>query len=47
MVIFSFPSPQKAEEWFSDPEYQELAKHRRAAGELKNLSMIKSLPSRK
>lgn len=47
MVIFSFPSPQKAEKWFNDPEYQELAKHRRAAGKLKNLSMIKSLPSGK
>jgi len=46
-VIFSFPSPEKAREWFNDPEYQELSKHRRAAAELKNLSMIKSLSARK
>ena len=46
-VIFSFPSPEKAREWFNDPEYQELAINRRAAAELKNLSMIKSLPARK
>ena len=46
-VIFSFPSPEKAREWFNDPEYQELSMHRRAAAELKNLSMIKSLPARK
>ena len=46
-IIFSFPSPEKAREWFNDPEYQELAKNRRTAAELKNLSMIKSLPARK
>ena len=46
-ISFSFPSPEKAREWFNDPEYQELAKNRRAAAELKNLSMIKSLPARK
>ena len=46
-IIFSFPSPEKAREWFNDPEYQELAKKRRAAAELRNLSMIKSLPARK
>ena len=46
-VIFSFPSPEKAREWFNDPEYQKLAIHRRTAAELKNLSMIKSLPARK
>ena len=46
-VIFSFPSPEKAREWFNDPDYQKLAIHRRAAAELKNLSMIKSLPARK
>ena len=46
-IIFSFPSPEKAREWYNDPEYQELAKNRRTAAELKNLSMIKSLPARK
>ena len=46
-IIFSFPTPKKAREWFNDPEYQELAKNRRTAAELKNLSMIKSLPARK
>jgi uncharacterized protein (DUF1330 family) len=46
-IIFSFPSPEKAREWFNDPEYQELAKNRRTAAELKNLSMIKNLPARK
>tara|TARA_S200000501_G_scaffold110054_1_gene103364 strand:+ start:281 stop:595 length:315 start_codon:yes stop_codon:yes gene_type:complete len=46
-IIFSFPSPEKARKWFNDPEYQELAKNRRTAAELKNLSMIKSLPARK
>ena len=46
-IIFSFPSPEKAREWFNDSEYQELAKNRRTAAELKNLSMIKSLPARK
>lgn len=46
MIIFTFPSPKKAEEWFNDPEYQGLAKNRRLSSELKNLTMVKSLPSR-
>ena len=46
-VIFSFPSTEKAREWFNDPDYQKLAIHRRTAADLKNLSMIKSLLARK
>ena len=46
MIIFSFPSPQNAEDWFNDPEYQDLAKNRRESSELKNLTMVKSLPLR-
>ena len=46
IIIFTFPSPENAENWFNDPDYQELAKNRRASTVLKNLTMIKSLPPR-
>ena len=46
-VIFTFPSPEAAREWYQDTDYQELAGHRRSSAILKNLTMVKSLPPRK
>ena len=46
IIIFAFPSPESADNWYNDPDYQELAKSRRASAVLKNLTMVKSLPPR-
>ena len=46
IILFTFPSPEAAEGWYNDPEYQELSENRRASTILKNLTMIKSLPPR-
>lgn len=46
VVIFTFPSPEAAREWYKDAEYQKLADNRRASAVLKNLTMVKSLPPR-
>ena len=46
IIIFTFPSPESADNWFNDPDYQELAKKRRVSTVLKNLTMVKSLPPR-
>tara|TARA_B100000886_G_C20259272_1_gene422160 strand:+ start:250 stop:564 length:315 start_codon:yes stop_codon:yes gene_type:complete len=47
LIIFTFPSPEAARDWYNDTEYQELAEHRRSSSILKNLTMVKSLPLRK
>jgi uncharacterized protein (DUF1330 family) len=46
IIIFTFPSPEAAEGWYNDPDYQELAESRRVSAVLKNLTMVKSLPPR-
>ena len=46
LVIFTFPSTEAADAWYNDPDYQELSENRRSSTVLKNLTMVKSLPSR-
>ena len=46
IIIFTFPSVETAENWFNDPDYQELAENRISSTVLKNLTMVKSLPPR-
>lgn len=45
VIIFSFPSEEAADNWWKDPEYQELSAHRRAGAEI-TLQRIKGMPSR-
>lgn len=47
IIIFAFPSEDKAKEWFNDPEYQELSKIRRSSTSIGSLTMVKGLPPRK
>ena len=47
IIIFAFPSEDKAKEWFNDPEYQELSKIRRSSTSITSLTMVKGLPPRK
>ena len=44
-IIFSFPSEEDADNWWGDPEYQELSKHRRAGAEV-ILQRIKGMAPR-
>jgi len=46
MVIFTFPSEQAAKDWYNDPDYQALSKHRRAGTRLEFLTMVHGLPPR-
>jgi uncharacterized protein (DUF1330 family) len=46
MIIFQFPSEQKARAWYADPEYQALAEFRRAGTALEFLAMVRGLPPR-
>jgi uncharacterized protein (DUF1330 family) len=45
VIMFSFPSEEDADNWWTDPEYQELSKHRRAGGEI-TLQRIKGMAPR-
>ena len=45
VIMFSFPSEQDADNWWADPEYQELAVHRKASTEI-TLQRIKGMPPR-
>ena len=47
MIIFKFPSEKYAKDWYSDPEYQSLAKFRRAGTKLEFLTMVKGIPPHK
>ena len=47
VIIFKFPSEDKAREWYADKEYQALSEHRRAGTELGFLALVRSLPPRK
>ena len=46
IVIFQFPSEEAAQNWFGDPDYQELSKHRRAGAALQFLTLVHGLPPR-
>ncbi len=46
MVLFRFPSEAAARAWYDDPDYQELSEHRRAATELKFLTLVHGMPPR-
>ncbi len=46
MVLFTFPSEEKATAWYNDPDYQALSEHRRAGTHLEFLTMLHGLPPR-
>ena len=46
MIIFQFPSEQKAKEWYADAEYQQISEFRRAGTDMEFLTMVKGLPPR-
>ena len=46
MVIFTFPSEERARAWYDDPDYQALSEHRRAGTKLEFLTMVHGLPPR-
>ena len=46
MIIFKFPSEEKARDWFADPEYQALSGHRRVGTALEFLTLVRGLPPR-
>jgi len=47
MIIFSFPSEQKAKEWYADVDYQAISEFRRAGSEMEFLALVHGLPPRK
>ena len=46
IVLFQLPSETAAQAWFGDPEYQAIAKHRRAGTDTQFLTMVHGLPAR-
>lgn len=46
IVLFQLPSETAAQAWFGDPEYQAIAKHRRAGTDMQFLTMVHGLPAR-
>ena len=46
-VLFSFPSAEKARQWYEDPDYQSLSEHRRASTKTQFLRLIHGIPLRK
>ncbi len=46
VIIFTFPSEEKARQWYNDDEYQALSEFRRAGTTLKSLTMVHGLPPR-
>ena len=46
MIIFQFPSEEKAKAWYQDADYQALSEHRRAGTNLQFLTMVHGLPPR-
>tara|TARA_B100000927_G_scaffold290603_1_gene289911 strand:+ start:3640 stop:3954 length:315 start_codon:yes stop_codon:yes gene_type:complete len=45
IILFSFPSEDNAKNWYADPEYQALSKHRRASVTT-TLTRVNGLPPR-
>ena len=46
VVLFRFPSEDKARAWYADPDYQKLSEHRRAGTTLEFLTLVHGLPPR-
>ena len=46
MVMFRFPSEEAASNWYADPDYQAIAKHRREGTRNNFLTMMHGLPPR-
>ena len=46
VIIFKFPSEERAARWYADPDYQALSAHRRAGTSLEFLTMVRGLPPR-
>ena len=46
VVLFKFPSEEKARSWYEDPDYQALSEHRREGTRLEFLTMLHGLPPR-
>ena len=46
IIMFSFPSSEKADEWYNDPDYQSLSENRRAAVTTTAITKIHGLPPR-
>jgi len=46
VIIFKFPSEERAKEWYNDEEYQSLSEFRRAGTTLSSLTMVHGLPPR-
>ena len=40
MIIFQFPSEEKAKAWYADAEYQALSEHRRVATKLEFMTLV-------
>lgn len=45
IILFKFPTEEHARQWYTDPEYQNLSSHRRAATKLEYLVMIRGMHS--
>ena len=45
VIMFSFPTEKDADNWWADPEYQELSKNRRAGAEI-TLQRVKGMAPR-
>jgi uncharacterized protein (DUF1330 family) len=46
MVLFKFPSEEKARAWYADPEYKALCEHRYAGTDMQFLTLLHGLPTR-
>lgn len=46
IVMFQFPSEEKALAWYKDPDYQALSEFRRAGTRLHFLTLVHGLPPR-
>lgn len=46
IVMFKFPSEEKAQAWYADPDYQALCEHRREGTDMQFLTLVHGLPPR-
>jgi uncharacterized protein (DUF1330 family) len=46
MVMFKFPSEEKAQAWYADPDYRALCEHRREGTDMQFLTLVHGLPPR-
>jgi uncharacterized protein (DUF1330 family) len=47
IIIFRFPSEQSAKDWYADDDYQAISEFRRAGTQMKFLTLVHGLPTRK